>query len=101
VPVVAAFLVGVGVRPALARVVGRPSAPLVLGVAVIGGAAGGLLLGVLAAASGGAAGPGRLEQVGPDPLAVGLFAALEFAVGIGVGLAAASRLPAPARDGRR
>jgi hypothetical protein len=101
VPVVAAFLVGVGVRPALSRELGRLGALPVLGVAVGGGVIGGLLLGLLAAASGGAAGPGRLAEVGPDPVAVGMFAALEFALGIGVGLAAASRLPEPARDRRR
>jgi hypothetical protein len=51
------------------------------------------LLGLLAAVSGGAAGPGRFQQVGPDALAVGLAAALEFAVAIGIGLAASSRMP--------
>jgi hypothetical protein len=101
VPVVAAFFVGVAVRPALARALG-PVGPLaVLGVAAAGGAVGGLLLGVLAAASGGAAGPGRLAEVGPDPVAVGLVAALEFALGIGIGLAAASRLPSRGRESRR
>jgi hypothetical protein len=93
VPVVAAFLAGVAVRPALARALGHVGAVVPLGVAVGGGVAGGLLLGFLAAASGGSAGPGRLAEVGPDPVAVGLVAALELAAGIGVGMAAASRLP--------
>ena len=48
---------------------------------------------VLAAVSGGAAGPGRFQQVGPDALAVGLAAAIEFAVAIGIGLVASGRLP--------
>ena len=94
VPVVAGFLAGVAVRPGLVRELGTVRPLEVLGVAVGAGVVGGLLTGVLAAASGGAAGPGRLAQVGPDPLVVGLVAALEFAVAVGIGLAAASRMPA-------
>ncbi|MGB3909183.1 MAG: DUF6350 family protein [Pseudolysinimonas sp.] len=97
VPVVAGFLAGVAVRPGLARALGYLAPLTVLGAAVGGGIVGGALIGFLAAASGGAAGPGRLVEVGPDPVAVGLVAALEFAVAIGIGLAAASRLPAPQR----
>src|SRR5690606_14248287 len=41
------------------------------GAAVLGGA----ILGLLAAASGGAAGPGRLAETGPNGLLVGLVAA--------------------------
>ncbi|MEO5535602.1 MAG: DUF6350 family protein [Pseudolysinimonas sp.] len=94
VPVVAAFLTGVAVRPALARALdGYVSARVVVVVAVGSGLVGGLLLGFLAAASGGSAGPGRLAVVGPDPIAVGLIAALEFAVATAIGLAAAGRLP--------
>jgi hypothetical protein len=97
VPVVAGFFAGVAVRPALARALEYLGPLTVLGVAVGGGVVGGALTGLLAAASGGAAGPGRLAEVGPDPVAVGLVAALEFAAAIGIGLAAASRLPAPQR----
>ena len=89
VPVVIGFLVGVAIRPALLRAVGndRQLLPLVLtGVGI--GIAGGLILGVLAWLSGGAAGPGRLAQVGPDALAVSLFAALEFGVPAVIGLLA-------------
>lgn len=100
VPVVAAFFMGVAVRPALARALGYLGPLLVLAVAAATGAIGGLLFGILAAASGGAAGPGRLAEVGPDPVAVGLLAALEIAVGAGIGLAAATRLPSPAREPR-
>ena len=91
VPVVAGFLAATAVRPALVRAIGDGSrlAWSAL-VAVAGGVAGGLLLGVLAAASAGGLGPGRFSQVGPDPLAVGLAAALEIAIGLGLGFAAAA-----------
>jgi len=91
VPVVAAFLVGVAVRPALVRSLRYVGPLAVLAIAAGSGVVGGLLLGLLAAASGGAAGPGRLAVVGPDPVAVGVLAALEFAVATALGLAAASR----------
>jgi hypothetical protein len=101
VPVVAGFLAGVAVRPALSRALDHLGPLVVLGVAAGGGIVGGALSGFLAAAAGGAAGPGRLAEVGPDPVAVGLVAAAEFAVAIGIGLAAASRLPAPGSSARR
>lgn len=101
VPVAAAFLTGAAVRPTLARSL-RYIGPLaILQVAVGGGVAGGLVLGVLAAASGGSAGPGRLAEVGPDPFAVGLVAALELAIGAGLGLAATTRGPRRWRQARR
>ncbi len=93
VPVVAAFLAGVAIRPALARAVGYVSPLLVIAVAAGTGVVGGAVIGVLTAASAGAAGPGRLAVVGPDGLLVGLVAAAEFAVAAGIGLAAATRLP--------
>ena len=106
VPVVAAFLAGVAIRPALARAVGAGSthyiSPLiVIAVAAGTGVVGGAVIGVLTAASAGAAGPGRLAVVGPDGLLVGLVAAAEFAVAAGIGLAAATRLPTrrPSRSG--
>ena len=54
----------------------------------VGGVTAGLLLGILAAVSGGAAGPGRLAEVGPDALAVGLFTVLEVTVAAALGLLA-------------
>lgn len=96
VPILAAFLSGVAVRNGLARALGRLGPLTVVGVAAGGGIVGGVVVGLLAAASGGSAGPGRLVEVGPDALTVGLVAAAEFAVALGVGLAAATRLPAPA-----
>ncbi len=101
VPVVAGFLAGVAVRPALDRVFG--GLPPVVGalVAAGSGAIGGLALGLLAAASAGAAGPGRLAEVGPDALAVGLAAAAEFAVATGLGLAVSARLRPVRREDAR
>lgn len=91
VPVVAAFLAATAVRPALLRAIGDGSRLAWCAfVCVGGGAAGGLLFGVLAAASAGALGPGRFGEVGPDALAVGLASALEFAIGLALGFAAAS-----------
>lgn len=97
VPVVAGFVAGVAVRPGFVRELGRVRVLDVLAVALGAGVVGGVLTGALAAASGGAAGPGRLSQVGPDALLVGLAAASEFAVAVGIGLAAASRMPARER----
>jgi hypothetical protein len=101
VPVVAGFLAGAAVRPILVRALDAADVPHLPGLAVTalgGGVFGGLLLSLLAAVSGGAAGPGRFQQVGPDALAVGLAAGLEFAVAIGIGLAASGRLPRRQRD---
>lgn len=79
VPVVAGFLVGVAVRPGLLRGIGDRAPAVWLVITGVGvGVVGGVLFGVLAWASGGAAGPGRLVDVGPNAWLVGLFAALEF-----------------------
>ncbi|WP_249408737.1 cell division protein PerM [Frigoribacterium sp. CFBP 8751] len=83
VPVVAAYVCATLLRPRLQRMLaGHGVDDLVrrLVVAVVGGLVGGALLGLLAWAASGSAGPGRLTDVGPDPLLVGGFAALEFAV---------------------
>lgn len=89
VPVVAGFLVGVAVRPAVLRgVVDRPPLAALVSTGVVIGLAGGLILALLAWASGGAAGPGRLAAVGPDAAIVGLFAALELGVPAVIGLVA-------------
>jgi hypothetical protein len=107
VPVVAGFLAGAATRPFVARALDRAATgegashvlPLIV-TTIGGGVFGGLLMGLLAAASSGAAGPGRFQQVGPDALSVGLVAGIEFAVAIGIGIAASSRLPRPrARSG--
>jgi hypothetical protein len=57
---------------------------VVTGVGI--GIVGGLLFVLLASASAGAAGPGRLVDVGPSPWLVGAFAALEIGVAAIVGL---------------
>ena len=89
VPIVAGFLAGALLLP---RLEGRRWRSLIgagLGIGVVGG----LVLGVLAALSGGEAGPGRLSVVGPDPVAVALWAALEIGVAASIGLATAARMP--------
>lgn len=89
VPVVVGFLVGAILGPALKREAeGGPVVLAGLGTGVVGG----VILGLLAWASAGAAGPGRLLHVGPDPWAVGLFAALELGVSSTIGLLASSRV---------
>ncbi len=55
-----------------------------LGIGIVGG----IIFGLLAWVSGGAAGPGRLAEVGPNALQVGLLAALEFGVPAIIGLLA-------------
>lgn len=87
VPVIAGFVAGVAVRSAVTRgLSGRP-APMPLVVTGLGiGVVGGILFGVLAWLSGGAAGPGRLSEVGPDAVLVGVFAALEFGLPAVLGL---------------
>jgi hypothetical protein len=102
VPVLAGFFAGIAVRPALARALGtRIPIFATTVVALGGGIVAGSLCALLAAASGGAAGPGRLVEVGPSPLAVGLAATMEFTIAIAVGLAAASRRPGGRRGARR
>lgn len=70
--------------------------------AALGAGAGvvaGIVMGLLAWWSGGAAGPGRLAVVGPDPWAVALVAAATVGIGaITGGVAAWMRLREPARE---
>lgn len=102
VPIIAGFLAGAAVRPAVVRAVGdRPRFAAFTIVTLLGGAFGGLLLGLLAAASAGAIGPGRFSEVGPDALAVGIASAIEFAIGIVLGLVTGALPGFAARLGRR
>jgi len=58
---------------------------------------GGIAMGLLAAWSEGAAGPGRLVDLGPDGGQVGVWAGVEFAVAIVVGMLVDAQLEAFAR----
>jgi hypothetical protein len=83
VPIVVGFLVGAVLGPALRREVSGPQVVLAgVGIGVVGGT----ILGLLAWSAAGAAGPGRLVDVGPNPWAVGLLAALELGVAASIGL---------------
>jgi len=91
VPVVAGFLAGATLAP---RVRGVLSGWYLLAAGLATGVVGGIILGLLAWASSGAAGPGRLAAVGPDPVAVGAVAALEIGIAASIGLFSALRLRA-------
>ncbi|PJJ73124.1 hypothetical protein CLV46_2708 [Diaminobutyricimonas aerilata] len=87
VPVVAGFVAGALFTRALRE--HSPWARVVAGTGT--GIVGGVLLGLLAWAAAGSAGPGRLVDVGPDPLLVGAWAALEIALAALAGAFAAGR----------
>ena len=97
IPLIAAMAAGV----LLAR--RRPTVGWagLLGGAALAGPVAGLLLGVLALASGGALGSDRLVDIGPSGWSVGLWGALVVAVGATIGALAARALhrgdPAPVR----
>ncbi|WP_291041494.1 DUF6350 family protein [Herbiconiux sp.] len=89
VPVAAGFIAAAVLRPALTqRVQGRPGALWrTLATAGLAGAVGAGILTLLALASQGAAGPGRLADVGPDAGWVLLCAFGEFTVAMLLGFA--------------
>jgi hypothetical protein len=98
VPIAGGFLAGAVLWPYLSRsLAGTPVLRWLIGAGVGIGVVGGLALGLLALAASGSAGPGRLAHVGPDPLSVGLWAALEIGIAAVLGLAAASKRT-PARQ---
>jgi len=90
VPVVTGFLVGAMVGPGLRR---RVEGRAVVVTGVLAGVGGGVVLGMLAWASAGSAGPGRLATVGPDPWAVGAWASIELAVALTIGMYASLKRP--------
>jgi hypothetical protein len=91
-PILVGFLVGALLSGPLAERIRRTGRlTWMLGAGLGTGVAGGALLGLLAWASAGSIGPGRLQHVGPDPISVALFAALELGVSAVVGMAASRR----------
>ncbi|EAR25003.1 hypothetical membrane protein [marine actinobacterium PHSC20C1] len=87
-PVVIGFLVGAVLGPRIAGELRRRELALVAGGIGFTAAA---IIGLLAWASAGSAGPGRLIDVGPDPWVVAGWAFVEFAVAAGLGLLASAR----------
>jgi hypothetical protein len=97
VPVLAGFAAGLAVRPALIMALGeRRAGKWMLAAGLSVGVAGGILIGLLAWASAGAAGPGRLLDVGPSPWVVGGIAAIEFGLTATVALFAGRQNRGPA-----
>lgn len=97
VPVLAAFIAGLAVRPRLvAALDGEPPRWWGLGTAVLAAVVAGGAMGFLAFVGAGAAGPGRLAEVGPDPVTVGLWMLAETLIGASLGLLAGGvRVPRP------
>jgi hypothetical protein len=92
VPLLAGFLAGALMSgPLAARIRSTGRVVWLLGAGLGAGVVGGAILGLLAWASGGSIGPGRLQQAGPDPLAVGLLAALELGISAVLGMVASRR----------
>ncbi len=90
--------VGVGVVLKVRGHVGGGALPLIT-TSVVAGASAGVLLGLLALAASGAAGPGRLVEVGPDALQVAWRSAAEVGIGVLIGGAVVRRRPAGSADG--
>ena len=97
VPLLAAFIAGLAVRPRLvAALDGEPPRFWAVGTAALAAAVAGLGMGFLAFIAAGSAGPGRLAMVGPDPVTVGLWMLVETLVGASLGLLAGGvRVPRP------
>lgn len=97
VPLLIGFVAATLVRPRLVAALG--SRPLVwrLLLAAVGiGVVAGIGLGLLAWFSGGAIGPGRLADVGPNPWLVALFTTIEVALAAAIGMASGSHHAVPA-----
>ena len=74
----------------------EPAWPLLIGAGLVAGPVAGVAVALLAGLSGGAMGDGRLSQIGPDPMQVGLVAAIITAVSVLAG-AALARIFGPGR----
>lgn len=91
VPVVAGFLIGAILRPRLKLgFAGKPPLRWQIATGALIGACAGIILGLLAWFSAGSAGPGRLAEIGPNPLLVGLLTLLEVGIAATLGLIVAS-----------
>ncbi|WP_174844115.1 DUF6350 family protein [Cryobacterium fucosi] len=87
VPVLIGFLAAAVTRQRLTgAAAARPTIPQQLITGLATGIVAGILLGLLAWWSGGAMGPGRLVEVGPNPVLVGLLTAVEVGVAACAGL---------------
>jgi Family of unknown function (DUF6350) len=95
VPVLIGFLCGVVIRQRMPQpelILSKRSSVWYFVATGVGiGVVAGLLLGLLAWASTGALGPGRLVDVGPNPLLVGALAAVEIGIAASAGLLGGSR----------
>lgn len=92
VPLVSGFAAALLARPSF------PDGGRRFLAALAAGAVAGAELGLLAWWSGGAAGPGRLQEVGPEPWLAGVVVALEIAVGAALAAVAfPRRAPAASR----
>lgn len=89
VPLLAGFFAAALLRSTRRSPVGGPLAFVLTALGI--GAVAGIELGLLAWWSSGAVGPGRLHDVGPDPLLVGALAAAEVAVAAAIGLVTGGR----------
>lgn len=90
VPVLIGFFAATLVRPRLvAALAGRSLVRRLLAAVGIGVVAG-VTLGLLAWFSGGAIGPGRLADVGPNPWLVAVFATVEVTIAAAIGMASGS-----------
>jgi hypothetical protein len=94
VPLLAGVAVALFLRPKLVHMLGGlPHTRWLIITAVGIGLVGGVLLGVLAWASSGAAGPGRLIDVGPNPFAVAGWGVLELTAAALIGMLAPGLRP--------
>ena len=92
VPVLIGFVVAVLVRQSVDKRANAPHGTArMLGTGALMGVVAGILLGLLAWWSAGAMGPGRLAEVGPNPLLVGALTALEVGVAAALGMLVGGR----------
>ncbi|WEO76680.1 DUF6350 family protein [Cryobacterium sp. SO2] len=92
VPVLIGFVVAVLVRQGLDKRANAPHGPVpMLVTGALTGVVAGILLGLLAWWSAGAMGPGRLADVGPNPLLVGVLTFVEVGIAAALGMLVGGR----------